>query len=48
MNKFSRVLATTAVAALTATSLSACGGNAGDDGASVYFLNFKPEQDAAY
>lgn len=48
MNKISRVLATTAVAALTATSLSACGDSADDDGASVYFLNFKPEQDAAY
>lgn len=48
MRKFSRVLATTAVAALTATSLTACGGSGGEDGPSVYFLNFKPEQDAAY
>ena len=48
MNKFSRVLATTAAAALAATSLAACGGSGGQDGPSVYFLNFKPEQDAAY
>ena len=48
MNKISRVLATTAAAALTATSLVACGGSGGEAGPSVYFLNFKPEQDAAY
>ena len=48
MNKISRVLATTATAALTATSLVACGGSGGEAGPSVYFLNFKPEQDAAY
>ena len=48
MNKISRVLATTAAAALTATSLVACGGSGDEAGPSVYFLNFKPEQDAAY
>lgn len=48
MKKLGRVLATTTVAALTAASLAACGGEAADDGPSVYFLNFKPEQDAAY
>lgn len=46
-NNITRVFASTAIAALTASALVACGSST-PEGPSVYFLNFKPEQDAAY
>ena len=46
MVSFKRVVATIAASALVAGSLAAC--SSAEDGPSVYFLNFKPEQDAIY
>lgn len=46
MNKFTKVLAASIATASIAGSVVAC--SSGEDTASVYFLNFKPEQDAAY
>lgn len=48
MKKFTRAFASTAVAALAASALVACGGGGDTEGPNVYFLNFKPEQDATY
>ncbi len=52
MKKFTRSVAVLAAAVLATTSLAACGGdeaNKGGDGeGSVYFLNWKPEQEAAF
>ena len=46
MVSFKRVVATIAASVLVAGSLAAC--SSAEDGPSVYFLNFKPEQDAIY
>ncbi|AKK09547.1 carbohydrate ABC transporter substrate-binding protein [Corynebacterium testudinoris] len=46
MSKFSRLLGTLGASVLAASALVACGSS--EDTADVYFLNFKPEQDAAY
>ncbi|MDR7330162.1 ABC transporter substrate-binding protein [Corynebacterium guangdongense] len=45
--RLSRVVAVTLVSALSVAGLAACSSGGGDE-ANVYFLNFKPEQDAAY
>ncbi|QCB29137.1 ABC transporter substrate-binding protein [Corynebacterium endometrii] len=50
MKRFNRFVSLTAATVLAAGSLVACSDSSGggDDAGSVYFLNFKPEQEAAY
>ncbi len=36
------------LAAMMVFALAACGGGGGDESAAVYYLNFKPEQDAQW
>ncbi|AKK03147.1 ABC transporter substrate-binding protein [Corynebacterium epidermidicanis] len=49
MKSIKRISAVLAAAAIAASGLVACSSGGGDsDKGSVYFLNFKPEQDAAY
>ena len=49
MKRLTRIASISLSALLATTTLVACSsGDSGDDSGSVYFLNFKPEQDAAY
>ncbi|MDK8762939.1 ABC transporter substrate-binding protein [Corynebacterium sp. MSK218] len=48
MKRLTRIASVTMASMLAATSLVACSSSSADDEGDVYFLNFKPEQDAAY
>ena len=47
MKRLTRIASISMASMLAAASLVACSGSTDDEG-DVYFLNFKPEQDAAY
>lgn len=48
MKQMKRISAAVAALVIATGGLVACSGGGDDDKGSVYFLNFKPEQDAAY